>query len=69
MRYIDKFGHHKEALETYNTSNFSTLKEDVRRYSGFGEKANADTYWKLLLAYDWFYYYSEYAKQRKPSLH
>ena len=63
----------KERIEwfkaAYNTSNFSTLKEDVRRSSGFGEKANADTYWKLLLAYDWFYYYSEYAKQRKPSLH
>ena len=44
--------------------NFATLKTEVRRYSGFGEKDNADTYWKLLLAYDWFYYYPGYARQR-----
>ena len=50
--------------EAYSTTNFTTLKDEVKRYSGFGEKDNADTYWKLLLAYDWFYYYSGYAYQR-----
>lgn len=50
--------------KAYDTSNFMSLKDEVRRYSGFGEKDNADTYWKLLLAYDWFYYYTEYANQR-----
>lgn len=58
----------KERIEwfksAYSTSNFTTLKTEVRRYSGFGEKDNADTYWKLLLAYDWFYYYPGYARQR-----
>ena len=58
----------KERIEwfksAYSTTNFATLKTEVRRYSGFGEKDNADTYWKLLLAYDWFYYYPNYAKQR-----
>lgn len=50
--------------EAYSTTNFTTLKDEVKRYSGFGEKDNADTYWKLLLAYDWFYFYPGYAKQR-----
>lgn len=50
--------------EAYSTADFTTLKDEVKRYSGFGEKDNADTYWKLLLAYDWFYYYPGYAKQR-----
>ena len=59
----------KERIEwfksAYSTTNFTTLKTEVRRYSGFGEKDNADTYWKLLLAYDWFYYYPGYARQRE----
>lgn len=50
--------------EAYSTTNFTSLKEEVKRYSSFGEKDGADTYWKLLLAYDWFYYYSGYANQR-----
>jgi len=50
--------------EAYSTTNFTSLKEEVKRYSGFGEKDQSDTYWKLLLAYDWFYYYPGYANQR-----
>ena len=34
------------------------------KYTSYLEKGNADTYWHLLLAYDWFYYYPGYAKQR-----
>lgn len=50
--------------QAYSTTNFESLDEDVIKYSGCGEEDDSDTYWKLLLAYDWFYFYPGYAKQR-----
>ncbi len=60
MTILDRINWFKEA---YQTANFETLPESVRRYIGRLDSKD-DTYWKLLLAYDWFYYYSEYAQQR-----
>lgn len=51
--------------EAYSTTNFEFLSEDVIKYSGCGEEDDADTLWEQLLAYDWFYYYPGYAKQRQ----
>lgn len=48
----------------YATTNFATLPENVKRYLGALTASDSDTYWELLLAYDWFYYYPGYAKQR-----
>ncbi len=50
--------------EAYRTDDFSALPNEVKRYSSVLDHSNEDTYWKLLLAYDWFYYYSGYARQR-----
>lgn len=47
----------------YNTENFESLPDNVKRYIGI-PFATDDTYWKLLLAYDWFYLYPRYAQQR-----
>jgi hypothetical protein len=47
----------------YSTDNFAELPKDVRKYAGIS--SGTDTYWKLLLAYDWFYYYPGYASQRE----
>lgn len=50
--------------EAYGTDDFSALPDEVKRYSSVLDTSDQDTYWKLLLAYDWFYYYPDYAKQR-----
>lgn len=50
--------------KAYGTDDFSTLPDEVKRYSAVLDRSNEDTYWKLFLAYDWFYYYPGYAKQR-----
>ena len=50
--------------EAYRKSNFTEIPEEAKRYSCVLDKTEADTYWHLLLAYDWFYYYPGYAKQR-----
>lgn len=50
--------------KAYETDDFTTLPDEVKRYSSVLDKSNEDTYWKLLLAYDWFYYYPGYARQR-----
>ncbi len=50
--------------KAYGTDDFSTLPDEVKRYSSVLDRSNEDTYWRLLLAYDWFYYYPDYAKQR-----
>lgn len=50
--------------KAYGTDDFSTLPDEVKRYSSVLDRSNEDTYWRLLLAYDWFYYYSGYANQR-----
>lgn len=62
----------KERIEwfkaAYLTSNFATLSDEIKKYTSYLEKdcfgKSPDTYWHLLLAYDWFYYYPGYAKQR-----
>ncbi len=46
--------------EAYGTDDFSTLPDEVKRYSSVLDRSDEDTYWKLLLAYDWFYYYQGY---------
>lgn len=57
----------KERIEwfksAYSTDNFAELPENVRKYAGIS--SGTGTYWHLLLAYDWFYYYPGYASQRK----
>ena len=50
--------------EGYATTNFATLPTNVKRYIGALTARDSDTYWELLLAYDWFYFYPSYAKQR-----
>lgn len=50
--------------EGYATTNFATLPTNVKRYIGALTASDSDTYWELLLAYDWFYFYPDYAKQR-----
>ena len=50
--------------EAYKESNFTDIPENAKRYSCVLDKTGSDTYWHLLLAYDWFYYYPGYAKQR-----
>lgn len=50
--------------EAYKKNNFTEIPENAKRYSCVLDKTEADTYWHLLLAYDWFYYYPEYARQR-----
>lgn len=47
----------------YSTDDFTSLPEYVQRYVG-NIATGDDTYWHLLLAYDWFYYYPGYASQR-----
>lgn len=62
----------KERIEwfktAYSTSDFTTLSEKIKKYTSYLDKdssdKDSDTYWKLLLSYDWFYYYPAYAKQR-----
>lgn len=60
MTKIDRINWFKQA---YNTNDFSTLPENIKKYSGTISPQH-DTYWNLLLDYDWFYYYPNYAKQR-----
>ncbi len=48
--------------KAYMTDNFALLPEDVKKYSSV--LSENDTYWRLLLAYDWFYFYPGYARQR-----
>ena len=50
----------------YHTNNFEALPQSVKRYIGVIDGSD-DTYWRLLLAYDWFYYYPGYARQRYTS--
>jgi hypothetical protein len=47
----------------YSIDNFAELPDEVRKYAGIS--SGTGTYWDLLLAYDWFYYYPGYASQRK----
>lgn len=64
---LSKIGRINWFKEAYGTDDFSSLPKEVKKYSSVLDASNADTYWKLLLAYDWFYHYSGYAKQRKSS--
>lgn len=50
--------------EAYKKSSFIDIPEEAKRYSCVLDNTEADTYWHLLLAYDWFYYYPGYARQR-----
>lgn len=63
MSKIERINWFKAA---YNVSDFTLLPDNIKRYSGIVFPSD-DTYWNLLLAYDWFYYYPGYAIQRNAN--
>lgn len=48
----------------YQTPDFSSLDERIKPYIGQLGSTGDEEYWRTLLAYDWFYFYPKYAKQR-----